>query len=108
VSVPGILAAVVGDPAVAGLPRDTPLLSGGLGLDSVTVVRLLAEIRTATGVDVADLDLDLDALATIGTLIDFVAAHREQRHGGEQGDAGQQRGGGEQHGGGEQRTDARG
>ena len=48
-SVPGILAAVVGDPAVAGLPRDTPLLSGGLGLDSVTVVRLLAEIRTATG-----------------------------------------------------------
>jgi methoxymalonate biosynthesis protein len=76
VSVPGILAAVVGDPAVAGLPRDTPLLSGGLGLDSVTVVRLLAEITTATGVDVADLDLDLDALATIGTLTDFVAAHR--------------------------------
>jgi hypothetical protein len=41
----------------------------------VTVVRLLAEIRSATGVDVADLDLDLDALATIGTLTDFVAAH---------------------------------
>jgi acyl carrier protein len=74
VSVPGILAAVVGDPAVAGLPRDTPLLSGGLALDSVTVVRLLAEIKTTTGVDVADLDLDLDALATIGTLADFVAA----------------------------------
>jgi acyl carrier protein len=73
--VPGILAAVVGDPAVAGLPRDTPLLSGGLALDSVTVVRLLAEIRTATGVDVADLDLDLDALGTIGTLTDFVTAH---------------------------------
>jgi acyl carrier protein len=41
----------------------------------VTVVRLLAEIKTTTGVDVADLDLDLDALATIGTLADFVAAH---------------------------------
>jgi hypothetical protein len=26
-------------------------------------------------VDVADLDLDLDALATIGTLTDFVATH---------------------------------
>ena len=74
-SVPAILAAVVGDPAVASLPRDTPLLSGGLALDSVTVVRLLAEVRAATGVDVADLDLDLDALATIGTLTDFVAAH---------------------------------
>jgi acyl carrier protein len=75
VTVPAILAAVVGDPGVVGLPPDTPLLSGGLALDSVTVVRLLAEIRTATGVDVADLDLDLDALATIGTLADFVTAH---------------------------------
>jgi acyl carrier protein len=75
VTVPAILAAVVGDPEVAGLPGDTALLSGGLALDSVTVVRLLAEIKTETGVDVADLDLDLDALATIGTLADFVAAH---------------------------------
>ena len=84
-TVPAILAAVVGDPGVVGLPRDTPLLSGGRAVDSVTVVRLLAEIRTATGVDVADLDLDLDALAAIGTLADFVTAHagtprtREQR-----------------------------
>jgi acyl carrier protein len=77
VSVPALLAGVLGDPAVADLPRDTPLLSGGLALDSVTVVRLLTEIRTATGVDVADLDLDLDSLATIGTLTDFVAAHGE-------------------------------
>ena len=74
-TVPSILADVLGDPGVLGLPATTPLLSGGLGLDSVTVVRLLAAIRTATGVDVADLDLDLDALATIGTLTDFVGAH---------------------------------
>jgi acyl carrier protein len=78
VSVPALLAGVLGDAAVEDLPRDTPLLSGGLALDSVTVVRLLAEIRTATGVDVADLDLDLDSLSTIGTLTDFVAAHGEQ------------------------------
>ena len=77
-TVPAILAAVLDDPAVAELPPATPLLSGGLGLDSVTVVRLLAAIRERTGVDVADLDLDLDALATIGTLTDFVAAHGEQ------------------------------
>ena len=74
-TVPAILASVVGDPAVAALPRGTALLSGGLALDSVTVVRLLAEIKAGTGVDVADLDLDLDALATIGTLTDFVAAN---------------------------------
>jgi acyl carrier protein len=76
VTVPSILAGVLGDPAVRDLPATTPLLSGGLGLDSVTVVRLLAAIRTGTGVDVADLDLDLDALDTIGTLTDFVAAHQ--------------------------------
>ncbi len=74
-SVPAILAEVVGDAGVLDLPAATPLLSGGLGLDSVTVVRLLAAIRDRTGVDVADLDLDLDALATIGTLTDFVTAH---------------------------------
>jgi acyl carrier protein len=71
-----ILAEVVGDPAVADLPADTPLLSGGLGLDSVTVVRLLTAVRERTGVDVADLDLDLDALRTIGTLTAFVAGNR--------------------------------
>jgi acyl carrier protein len=75
VTVPSILADVLGDPGVLELPATTPLLAGGLGLDSVTVVRLLAAIRTGTGVDVADLDLDLDALATIGTLTDFVTAH---------------------------------
>jgi acyl carrier protein len=76
VTVPAILAEVTGDPAAATLPPGTPLLSGGLGLDSVTVVRLLAAIRERTGVDVADLDLDLDALATLGTLTDFVTRQR--------------------------------
>lgn len=75
VAVRGVLAEVLADPAAAELPADTPLLSGGLALDSITVVRLLAAIRDRTGVDVADLDLDLDALATLGTLTDFVAAH---------------------------------
>lgn len=74
-SVRSILAEVIGDPGLLDLPATTPLLSGGLGLDSVTVVRLLAAIRTGTGVDVADLDLDLDALTTIGTLTEFVGAH---------------------------------
>lgn len=71
-----LLAEVVGDPAAAWLPADTPLLSGGLGLDSVAVVRLLAAIRHDLGVDVADEDLDLDSLASVGTLAGFVAARR--------------------------------
>ncbi len=71
-----LLAEVVGDPAAAALPADTPLLSGGLGLDSVGVVRLLAAIRRTLDVDVADADLDLDSLATLGSLSAFVAARR--------------------------------
>jgi acyl carrier protein len=71
-----LLADVVGDPATAALPADTPLLAGGLGLDSVAVVRLLGAIRDRLGVDVADEDLDLDSLATLGTLAGFVAARR--------------------------------
>ncbi len=74
-----LLAETVGDPAAAGLPADTPLLSGGLGLDSATVVRLLAAIRRDLGVDVADEDLDLDSLATVGTLAGFVAARAAPR-----------------------------
>jgi acyl carrier protein len=69
-----LLADVVGDPTAATLPADTPLLAGGLGLDSVAVVRLLGAIRDRLGVDVADEDLDLESLATVGTLAGFVAA----------------------------------
>lgn len=74
-----LLAEVVGDPAVADLPADTPLLAGGLGLDSATVVRLLVAVRRETGVDVADEDLDLASLATVGTLADFVAVRAAPR-----------------------------
>lgn len=66
------LAGVTDEP----LTTDTALLSGGLGLDSVTVVRLLAAIKESTGVDVADLDLDLASLATVGSLESFVTEHR--------------------------------
>jgi acyl carrier protein len=68
-----ILAGVLDDRSAADLPANTPLLSGGLGLDSLTVVRLLTAVHARTGVDVADEDLDLDSLATLGTLIAFVA-----------------------------------
>lgn len=74
-----VLAEVVGEDAAADLPDDTPLLAGGLGLDSATVVRLLGAVRRETGVDVADEDLDLACLATIGTLADFVAVRAAPR-----------------------------
>lgn len=69
-----LIGEAAGDPAAAGLPEGTPLLAGGLGLDSVAVVRLLAAVHRELGVDVADEDLDLDSLATVGSLVAFVTA----------------------------------
>jgi acyl carrier protein len=54
---------------VASLAPDTPLFGGaGLGLDSLTGMRLLAAIQREFGVDLAAEDLALDCLQTIGTL----------------------------------------
>lgn len=63
----------VGRPVPPGLPLDTPLLRGGAGLDSLGATLLLTRVRDRFGVDVADEDLNLDSLSSIGTLATFVA-----------------------------------
>jgi acyl carrier protein len=67
----GVLARDAGD--VAALPDGTPLFAGGLGLDSLTGMRLLAAIRDDLGVDIAETDLALDCLESIGTLTRHLA-----------------------------------
>jgi acyl carrier protein len=67
----GVLGLSAGD--VAALPDDTPLFAGGLGLDSLTGIRLLAAIRDELGVDVAETDLALDCLESVGTLTRHLA-----------------------------------
>lgn len=69
----GILAAVTGRGELRGIPLDAPLFGPPAGLDSLTGTRLLREVRQRFGVDVAAEDLNLDALATLGTLAAFVA-----------------------------------
>jgi acyl carrier protein len=66
-----ILAELTGDPAFA-MPPPTPLLRDGVGLDSLGGTLLLLRVRARYGVDVADEDLNLDSLASIGTLAAFV------------------------------------
>ena len=67
----GVLGRDAGD--VAALPDDTPLFASGLGLDSLTGMRLLAAIRDEFGVDVAETDLALDCLENVGTLTRHLA-----------------------------------
>jgi acyl carrier protein len=68
-----ILAELTGDSAVLDAPPGTPLLRDGIGLNSVGGALLLVRVQARFGVDVADEDLNLDSLATIGTLAAFVA-----------------------------------
>jgi acyl carrier protein len=70
----GLLAEVTGRPELSSLPAGTGLFSEA-GLDSLHGTLLLREVRTRYGVDVAAEDLNLDALATLGTLAAFIAAH---------------------------------
>src|SRR5262249_28806103 len=70
-----ILARITGRDELAGLPRDAPLFGDAVALDSLTGTLLLREVQRRFGVDVAGTDLNLDALATLGTLASFVAGH---------------------------------
>lgn len=68
-----ILAAVTGRDDLLRLPAELPLFGEGAGLDSLTGTLLLRRVHSRFGVDVAGEDLNLDALATLGTLASFVA-----------------------------------
>lgn len=61
--------------SVRALPDDTPLLFGGLNLDSLAGARLLAAVNERFGVDVPAEDLALDSLESIRSLRDYIEAH---------------------------------
>lgn len=67
-----VLATATGRAELTALTLDTPLFGDGIGLDSLTGTLLLRQVRQRFGVDVAAEDLNLDALATLGTLTTFV------------------------------------
>jgi methoxymalonate biosynthesis protein len=71
----GMLAALLDQDRadLACLPDTMPLLRDGLALGSIRGAALLARIRDQLGVDVAEEDVSLRSLATIGSLTDFVA-----------------------------------
>ncbi len=69
-----LLAGVTGDSRPLDAPPETPLLRDGLGLDSLGGAILLTEIKRRYGVDIADEDLNLDSLASIGTRAAYLSA----------------------------------
>ena len=69
-----ILAAVTRRPELLAAPADAPLFGTGIGLDSLAGTLLLREIESRYGVDVAGEDINLDTLASLATLADFIQA----------------------------------
>jgi acyl carrier protein len=67
-----LLAEVTGRPDLRGIPAETPLFGGGVGLDSLAGTLLLRQIERQFGVDVAAEDLNLDSLESLGTLAAFI------------------------------------
>jgi len=68
-----ILARMTGREELAGLPAGAPLFGDEVALDSLTGTLLLREVQHRFGIDVAGTDLNLDALATLGTLAALIA-----------------------------------
>ena len=63
---------MTGRPELAALAPQTSLFGPGVGLDSLAGTLLLRRVRARFGVDVAAEDLNLDALATLDTLTEFI------------------------------------
>ncbi len=76
-----ILATITGTSEPLGAGASTPLLRDGIGLDSLGGTVLLMQVKRRFGVDVAGEDLNLDALATLGTLAAFVHEAASRRAG---------------------------
>jgi len=68
-----LLASATGRDELRHIPPTAALFGTAVGLDSLTGTLLLREIQRRFGVDVAGEDLNLDSLATLGTLAAFVA-----------------------------------
>ena len=56
------------------MAAETPLFGAGVGLDSLAGTLLLREVQFRYGVDVANEDINLDALANLTTLATFIRA----------------------------------
>jgi acyl carrier protein len=74
-----LLADLTGTSRPLDAPLETALLRDGIGLDSLGGTVLLTEIEQRYRVDIAGQDLNLDSLASIGTLVAYLTAQLGQR-----------------------------
>jgi acyl carrier protein len=60
---------------------ETPLGPEGVGLDSVGCLEIILELEARTSIVIRDESLTAESLATIGSLVDYLAAAGQHTHG---------------------------
>jgi len=60
---------------------ETTLGPDGAGLDSVGCLEVILELEARTGIVIRDERLTAEALATVGSLVDFLASADQRAHG---------------------------
>lgn len=69
-------------PAFAGdWNLQTPLGPDGAGIDSVGCLEVILELEARTSIAIRDESLTAESLATIGSLVDYLAAAGQQTNG---------------------------
>lgn len=70
---------------LADIAPDTPLLSGGLGLDSMAIIELVSLTEQSFGVEFGEDELNIDTFATVralATVVETLRARETQVAGG--------------------------
>jgi acyl carrier protein len=61
------------------LTSETPLIDGGLNMDSINVLELISLIEEEFGIVVGDEDMNIELLGNIGSLAAYVRTQMQQR-----------------------------
>jgi acyl carrier protein len=61
------------------LTSETPLIDGGLNMDSINVLELISLIEEEFGIVVRDEDMNIELLGNIGSLAAYVRTQMQQR-----------------------------
>ena len=62
------------NPTTAGIDEHTPLLDGGIGLDSIMIVELISDIERRLGFEFHESDLRTNSFQSLRTLAQVIVA----------------------------------
>jgi len=66
------------DRAPSDIPDDAPIFGEGLGLDSIDALELVVLVEEKFHVAIPDEEVGKRAFASVGALVDFIAAERAE------------------------------